>query len=129
MKNINSFVADKYKKLESGYVEVEDAIYKKNEIGNLYVMSLSFEQELVLNEGVDASDISQYPLEDILDRYNCYISDFFAELNKQGSETCYLEFASSNLDDLRNLRTIIGKHVYNKDIERDGQVFAELIVE
>ena len=34
---------------------------------------------LQFQEGVDSSDISQYPLEDILDKYCCYISDFYEE--------------------------------------------------
>jgi hypothetical protein len=47
------------------------------------------------------------------------------ELNIVNSQTCYQEFASPDIEDIRNLRSIIGKHVYNKEIEG----FIKLIIE
>lgn len=124
MKNINVYIANKY--ADEKYRCIGGGIYKHD---NSFVISLSFFQEPEFQEGVDSSDISQYPLEDILDKYCCYISDFYEELNKSGLNTSYLEFASSDVNDLNNLREIVGKHVYNKDVEKDGQVFTELIIE
>lgn len=126
MKNIKNYNAKKYE--EEKYTKVEEGIYKILDDWNhkdLYVTSLSFEQEPELEEGEDASYISQYPLEDILDKYLVYISDFYEDLNKEDSKTCYQEFASSNLDDIKGLREIINKHVYNK--EEDGKI--KLIIE
>ncbi|MBO5530315.1 MAG: hypothetical protein J5970_02860 [Bacilli bacterium] len=92
---------------------------------NYYVISLSFEQEPELNEKIDNGTISQYPLEDILDKFNVYISDEYKELNNSDSSTCYLEFASSSLEDVERLKSIIGKHIYNK--EENGVI--KLIIE
>lgn len=78
-----------------------------------------------MDEGENASYISQVPLEDILDEFYCYISDFYEELNTKDSEICYQEFASDDLEDVKNLRTIIGKHVYSKEV--DG--YSELCIE
>lgn len=124
MKEIQNYNAPKY--MNGGYSLIEDGIYKieaDKEI--LYVTSLTFIQEVELGEGQDASEISQYPLEDVLDKFYCYVSDYYESLNLAQSQSCYLELASSNLEDIRQLHSIIGKHVYNKEI--DGYV--QLIIE
>ena len=129
MKNIENYDAEKYLKEE--YKKLEEGIYecvdKDGDI--LYVTSLSFEQEPELEEGENASDISQYPLEDILDEYYCHISDFYEGLNTPDSFKCYQEFAAMDIDDIKNLRNIIGKHVYNKEYEKDGKVYIRLVIE
>lgn len=124
MKQIESYHAPKY---ESGmYSPVEEGIYKTEEDGEtLYVTSLSFVQEPELEEGGSAAEISQYPLEDILDEFLCYISDFYEDLNTEQSQVCVQEFAAPDLEDIRKLRTIIGKHVFNKEI--DGYI--KLVIE
>lgn len=126
MKNIKNYNAEKYE--ESKYKKVEEGIYKIFDDWNykdLYVTSLSFEQEPELDEGDNASDISQYPLEDLLDKYLVYVSDFYENMNKPDSKICYQEFASSSLEHIKELRSIIDKHVYNK--EQDGKI--KLVIE
>ncbi|OLN84858.1 hypothetical protein BMI76_00890 [Streptococcus sp. 'caviae'] len=90
----------------------------------LYVTSLSFVQEPDLGEET-GEVIAQYPLEDILEEFYCYISDFYKDMNTADSEKNYLEFASPDLADIQNLRSIIGKHVYN--VEEDG--FVKLMID
>lgn len=125
MKHIQNYQAEKYAN-SVAYEKVEEGIYKFVEDDEvLYVTSLSFEQEPEFEEGSSADDISQYPLEDILDKVFCHIRDFYTELNKSGSSTCYLEFASPDINDVKGLRSIIGKHVYNKE---DGES-VHLIIE
>ncbi|SHH46393.1 hypothetical protein [Clostridium intestinale] len=124
MKQIENYNANKYN--SDLYSEIENGIYEVKEDGEiLYVTSLSFIQEPEFNEGANASNITQYPLEDILDKYYCYISDFYKELNTVDSQKCYQEFASPDLEDIRTLRFLIGKHVYNKETGR----YVELIIE
>lgn len=137
MKNIENYVAKKYVKTgilsmfqKSGYRKIEEGIYEyKQEHETLYVTSLSFVQEPEYEEGEFANEISQYPLEDILDKFYCHISDFYEELNLPGSKTCYLEFAAMSIEDIRNLRSIIGKHVYNKEYEENGKTYVKLVIE
>ncbi len=126
MKNIKNYDAKKYE--DPKYEKVEEGIYKifddwKHE--DLYVTSLSFVQEPELGEGEDASYISQYPLEDVLDKFLVFVSDFYESLNTSTSNECYQEFASPRLKAVQELRTIIDKHVYNK--EEDGKI--KLIIE
>ncbi len=137
MKNIQNYDAEKYIKTgflsmfqKTSYKKLENGIYEhKEDDETLYVTSLSFEQEPEYEEGEFAADISQYPLEDILDKFLCHISDFYEDLNVVDSKICYLEFAAMDIKDIRELRTIIGKHVYNKDIEEDGEIYSELVIE
>lgn len=128
MKNISNYQAEKYNSSE--YLKIEDGIYEYMDDGEkLYVTSLTFEQEPEYEEGEFADDISQYPLEDLLDKFYCHISDFYDDLNVSDSKICYLEFAAMDLEDIRNLREIIGKHVYNKEYEEDGNTYIKLIIE
>lgn len=133
MKEIKNYNAEKYNSHRQGntiYSQVENGIFETGEGENkLYVTSLSFIQEPALGEGENATDISQYPMEDILDKYFCYISDFYEQLNVKESKTCYLEFASDDIECIKELRKIIGKHVYNKEIENGDRVSVELIIE
>ena len=115
MKNIKLY-EEKYKD-NPDYESLGNGIYKLDSTldGVFYVTTLSFEQEPELEEGEDACDISQYPLEDILDCFNCFISDFYDDLNVVESNTCYQEFASDYKEDIEKLLTIVGQHVYNKE--------------
>ena len=136
MKEIKSYVAEKYTGKDSSilneedYKEVEQGIYEHQHDGEaLYVTSLSFVQEPEFDEEEYADNISQYPLEDLLDKFYCYISDFYDELNLSNSKTCYLEFASNDIEDIKKLRSIIGRHVYNKAYEEDGNTYMKLVIE
>ena len=124
MKNIALYQSEKYKSDE--YQNVCDGIYKSN---GLYQISLSFEQEPKFNEGDDPQHISQYPLEDVLDKYNVFISDRYEALNRKSKKTCYLEFASSNLEDVKGLKKMINRHVYDQPVKKNGEIYMHLIVE
>lgn len=129
MKEIKNYFAKKY--ADASYSCAEEGIYQTSSQGEtLYVTSLSFVQEPELQEGDSAANLSQYPLEDLLDHFCCHISDFYEDLNTAESQICRLEFASPDLEDIRRLRFIIGKHVCNK--EADGysqQGYVQLIME
>ncbi len=133
MKNIRNYDADKYSASDSKrnlYKIAEEGIYETETGGSkFFVTSLSFEQEPNCGEGSSAADISQYPLEDILDKYLCHVSDFYEDKNTAKSQVCYLEFASVNIEDIKRLREIIGKHVYNSETENGERIDSALIIE
>ncbi len=108
MKTITDYQAEKYK--SEPYCMVEAGTFKN---GDKYVTSLSFEQEPEYGEGDNSAMISQFPLEDILDQFMVYVSDFYEEKNSEGGSICHLEFASDDITDIRLLRSIIGKTVRN----------------
>lgn len=124
MKAIELYIDEKYK--EAKYKEVKSGIYK---ISDRYVTSVSFIQEPEYDEGDRADNISQYPLDDILEKYYVYVSDFYKKLNTKNSLRCYIEVASEDLEDVIKFQSIIGKHVYNKDEEKKGEMYTKLLIE
>lgn len=133
MKNFNNYKADKYSKSE--FERIEEGIYKtKNKYDeDIYVTSLSFEMEPECYGEEDASPryITQVPFEGILDEFYVYVNDFYDELNKQSETICYQEFGSSELADIKKLRTIIGKRVYAVPYidEDDEEEYYNIVIE
>ena len=117
MKNFQQYDAEKYQ--TTAYQEIETGIYlTKNTfpIGapQIYVASLLFEQEPEQygeEEGLPEY-ISQIPLEDILDHFEVWVSDFYEQINAQSDTICYQEFGSEKLENIQRLRTLIGKRIY-----------------
>lgn len=124
MKNIRLYDASKYR--EKDFIEVSKGIFKKD---SAFYMSFSFEQEPELEEGKDSSDISQYPLEDLLDKFNVYVSDFFRDINVKATKQCVLEVSSQHQESLENMKTIIGKHVFNRNDVQNGEGVVDLVIE
>ena len=120
MKNINEYMPEKY--VTGGYTEIEPGIFRT---GKNIVTSISFQQEAELGEGTSSGDISQYPLEDILDEFTVFVSDFYPEQNNGASDICVLEFCSDRQEDIRRLRSILGRHVYNRQNARSMELVIE----
>ncbi len=99
---------------------------KITEKRTIFVTSISFIQEPEYGEN-NPSDkfISEYPLDDILNKFNCLINDTYDEINENDSEKSYIEIASDSNGNIKKLLSIIGKHVY---IQEDGK-YANLIIE
>lgn len=115
MKNICIYSPEKYQ--TSSYVQVSENIYKTCDAStkeDYYVTSLSFMQEPEFDEGTSPNNISQYPLEDVLDKFSVSVSDFYENENSKSDSLCYLEFRGSDIKNIQSLLKIVGKHVYNK---------------
>ena len=97
--------------------------------GEDYCLALSFEQEPEYGEGTDPAVISQYPLEDILDEYNCWLEKSGTCDGPDGTVLSWVMFASPDREDLDNLLELTGKHVYNAEEERNGRTVVMLRVE
>lgn len=126
MKNFRAYEPEKYKSSE--YKKVSDGIYEyTGDLGVCYVTSLSFEQEPELGEGDSPTDISQYPLEELLDSFGGWVEDFYDEENENSDKICYQEFASFTLEDAQDFRALIGKRVTMPVLE-DGS-YGSLTIE
>ena len=115
MKNFKDYTPEKY--FSSDFKQIEEGNYRTKspyENEDIFVTSLSFEMETECygEEEGSPQDISQIPFEDLLDEFNVYVTDFYDELNEQSETTCYQEFGSDEIEDIRKLRTIIGKRFY-----------------
>ena len=123
MKNFKNYKPEKYQLPE--YKEAGEGIYlAKDPYGykdEVYVTSLSFEHEpgQYGEENGCPQNITQIPFECILDKFSVWVTDFYYDLNKKSEVTCYQEFGSFNLENIKNLRGIIGKHVYIAECTED----------
>jgi len=121
MKNISSIVLEKYK--DSAHFEkINEHIYRQRSDGS-YRIALSCELE--------RDEDTQYPLEDLLDKYYVNCTDYLEE--KQVDDLRILSFelegsldeGEENYANIVAVSKVIGKRVYNE--ESSGLV--RLIVE
>lgn len=119
MKNIQQINLDKYK--DSKYELIENDIYK-NVSEDLYVFAINYELE--------EEEDSQYPLEDILDKFYLHVSDFIDEDAYDNSNIVNLELAGALKNVQDAVQSIIGKRVYNSEYTgEDGRTYVKLVIE
>ncbi len=117
MKNIQILKLENYADAER-YESVEAGIYKDltDAERTNHRLAISFE----LEDGEN----TQYPLEDILDKYRIHVTEFI----KEDGPLIELELAGPQ-ENLRLAAGIIGKRVYNKDVVEDGKNYVSLVIE
>lgn len=107
------------KKKRVTYTKAEDGIYKRIEEDGtdegFFVTSIFFVQEPELGEGKNSAVLSYELIDLINNKYGCSVSDDFPHLNTDDTNVCYREFESKSIDALKELRGMIGKHVFMKD--------------
>jgi len=119
MKNIRTIIPDKYR--DPVYKPVGNDIFENTE-EHIFVCTLHFD----LEEGED----SQYPLEDVLEEFCLYISDFFNKDFFNHSGSMVVELAGEHHDLLKAVQTITGKRVYNTEYQgKDGRIYVKLVIE
>ncbi len=133
MKNFQNFTPEKY--ITSDFQKISDGIYKtKSPYGSedIFVTSLTFEMEPECYGEEDASprNITQIPIEGILDEFNLFVTDFYEQLNENSETTCYQEFGSLDLEDVKKLRTLIGKRFYAVAYtDEEGEKYYNMVIE
>lgn len=115
MKNFQNFTPKKY--MTSDFQKISDGIYKTKypyNSNDIFVTSLTFEMEPECygEENASPNNLTQIPIEGILDEFNLFVTDFYEQLNQSSEIICYQEFGSLDLEDIKNLRTLIGKRFY-----------------
>ncbi|MDE7220560.1 MAG: hypothetical protein K2O45_13230 [Oscillospiraceae bacterium] len=132
MKNFRDYTPEKYS--DPSYKRIEEGIYQTKspyEEREIFVTSLSFEMEPECFGEEDASprNLTQIPIEGILDEFFVYVTDFYDQLNEKSETLCYQEFGSNNLEDIQKLRTIIGKRFYAVLYMSDGEEYYNMVIE
>lgn len=119
MKNIQLEKLGKYQG-NPNFAWIEGTIYKDLEEDH-YVVALSYELE--------ETEDSQYPLEDILDKFYLHVSDFIDEAAFYSSKSVVLELAGSLEDVKQAIDALIGKRVYNEEFEDEkGETRVRLVI-
>lgn len=133
MKNFQNFTPQKY--MTSDFQKISDGIYKTKspyDSNNIFVTSLTFEMEPECygEENASPSNLTQIPIEGILDEFNLFVTDFYEQLNQSSEIICYQEFGSLDLEDIKNLRTLIGKRFYAVPYTgEDGEEYYNMVIE
>ena len=137
MKNFQIYTPEKYSGTD--YQMIEEGIYRTKcpyetiFDSEIFVTSLTFEMEPECYGEEDASprNLTQVPMEGILDEFNLFVTDFYYPLNETSETTCYQEFGSFDLEDIQRLRTLIGKRFYAVPYvdERNGAEFYNMVME
>lgn len=133
MKNFQNFTPQKY--MTSDFQKISDGIYKTKspyDSNDIFVTSLTFEMEPECygEENASPSNLTQIPIEGILDEFNLFVTDFYEQLNQSSEIICYQEFGSLNLEDIKNLRTLIGKRFYSVPYTgEDGEEYYNMVIE
>lgn len=134
MKNFKNYTPEKYTK--SDFQKIEEGIYKTKSPysvsdKDIFVTSLTFEMEPDCYGEEDASprNLTQVPIEGLLDEFNLFVTDFYEQLNETSETTCYQEFGSFELEDIQKLRTLIGKRFYAVPYEEDGEEYYKMVAE
>lgn len=133
MKNFQNFTPQKY--MTSDFQKISDGIYKTKspyDSNDIFVTSLTFEMEPKCygEENASPSNLTQIPIEGILDEFNLFVTDFYEQLNQSSEIICYQEFGSLDLEDIKNLRTLIGKRFYAVPYTgEDGEEYYNMVIE
>ena len=137
MKNFKNYTPEKY--MTSDFQKIEDGIYKTKSPydstadEDIFVTSLTFEMEPDCYGEEDASpqNLTQVPIEGILDEFDLFVTDFYDQLNEASEIICYQEFGSFDLENIQKLRTLIGKRFYAVPYtdEDDGEEYYNMVIE
>jgi hypothetical protein len=119
MKNIRPVILDKYSD-STQFKKMSDHIYKRLEDNSI---------RIALTCDLEDEEDSQYPLEDLLDKFFVNCTDYFEENKKDRTLSFEVEGSLENIEDdyanILELSKLIGKHVYNKEV--DG--YLQLVIE
>ncbi|MTH16404.1 hypothetical protein [Flavobacterium sp. LC2016-01] len=119
MKNIKHINLDKYSNPD--YELIETNIYR-NKQEDIHVFALNFDLE--------ENESSQYPLEDILDKFYLHVSDFIDEDAFYTEKNVSLELGGDLEDVQKAVKSIIGKRIFNSEyIGEDGNTYVSLVIE
>ena len=117
MKHFKILDLDQFKD-SARYEAIEAGIYQDTE-GGVASHRLAMAMELEENED------SQYPLEDILDRYLVHVEGFLST-----DETCQEYIFGGNLEGLQQLKSLVGKRVYYQEFDAGGgEKRSKLVIE
>ncbi|WP_299766512.1 hypothetical protein [uncultured Dokdonia sp.] len=98
-------------------IPLKDGMYKND--------PQDFECKIAFSLELEEGENTQYPLEDVLDTYGLYVSDF---LPSDTPNIMNIVFAGAP-EDIQKVAAIAGKRVYNSNyVDTDGKTYAKLVI-
>ena len=128
MKNINHIHLEKYND-PNAYQFVEAFIYK--DLHDTFDGYYDVSYRTAISFELEDNEDSQYPLDDVLDKFLVHVESFLETQNEASLQEgiTSIELGGA-LDSIRNVLSIIGKHVFNEDfIDEDGIAYVKLVIE
>ncbi|MFK8104744.1 MAG: hypothetical protein AB8G15_19655 [Saprospiraceae bacterium] len=105
----------------SRYKKIEEGIFEKIRDDGRYSPPC-----IALSMELEAGENSQYPLEDILDKYLVHVEDFL----ESGAPNIFKYIFGGDLAGIQQLKMLIGKRVYNEEfLDEDGRARVKLVIE
>ena len=80
-------------------------------------------------EDASPRNLTQVPIEGLLDEFNLFVTDFYEQLNETSETICYQEFGSFDLADIQKLRALIGKRFYAVPYIENGEEYYNMVTE
>lgn len=114
MKIVKTLTLDKYSDTEK-YSLVEGTVYKDVTGGVGGAMGITHEPVycVTLYCELEENEDTQYPLEDILDKYFVNCTDVMEEKEEDGKRIYIVEIEGTSLDSIREIAGFVGKRAFN----------------
>lgn len=114
MKIIKALKLDKYSDCER-YTQQDGFIYKDatGGVGGKMGISDGPVYCVTLYAELEDSEDTQYPLEDILDKYYVNCTEVMEEKEEEGKRIYIFEIEGEDIETIKNIADLVGKRVYN----------------
>lgn len=114
MKIIKALKLDKYDDNER-YVKHEEFIYKDvtGGVGGKMGITSAPVYCVTLYAELEDEEDTQYPLEDILDKYYVNCTEVMEEKEEAGRRIFIFEVEGENIEAIKSIANLVGKRVYN----------------
>ncbi len=111
MKIIKALKLEKYDSKER-YTQVDGFVYRDAASGSMGI-SDSAVYCVTLYCELEENEDTQYPLEDILDKYNVNCTDVMEEKEENGRRIYIVELEGTEPESIREIAGLVGKRVFN----------------
>lgn len=114
MKIIKAIKLEKYDNKER-YMQVDGFVYKDaaGGVGGSMGISDSAVYCVTLYCELEENEDTQYPLEDILDKYNVNCTDVMEEKEENGKRIYIVEMEGTEPESIKEIADFVGKRVFN----------------
>ena len=114
MKIIKAITLEKYSDTER-YTQIDEFIYKDSTGGIAGTMGFGTDPVycITLYTELEDDEDTQYPLEDLLDKYLVNCTEVMEEKEEDGKRIFIFEIENNNEEKIKAIASLVGKRIYN----------------